>query len=146
VNPQTEAENQRILDLLRTLIRVLGFSNREIERRIGLSPSYLSRLFGGYLELKFEHVLEISRALGLEPGEVFELAYPESSEPPSESMESFRNVLDTLQPKRPAAEPTPKPAPKPLPGFSTEEVERSVQDGLRQALLDLTRRGSGGSG
>jgi transcriptional regulator with XRE-family HTH domain len=138
VNPQTEAENQRILDLLRTLIRVLGLSNREIERRIGLSPSYLSRLFGGYLELKFEHVLEISRALGLEPGEIFELAYPESSKPPSESMERIRNVGNTLQSSRPAAEPAPKPAPV----ISTEEVEHRVQEALRQVLQDLIRKGS----
>ena len=137
MNPDTEAESRRILELLSTLIRILGLSNREIERRVGLSPSYLSRLFGGYLELKMEHVLEIGRALGLEPQEFFELAYPKSSEPPSESMERLRNVLDTLQPKRPAAE----PAPKPLPGLNTEEVERSVQDALRQVLLDLSRRG-----
>jgi transcriptional regulator with XRE-family HTH domain len=141
VNPQTEAENQRILDLLRTLIRLLGLSNREIERRIGLSPSYLSRLFGGYLELKFEHVLEISRALGLEPGEIFELAYPESSKPPSESMERIRNVADTLQRSRPAAEPAPKPAPEPAPVISTE-VEHRVQEVFRQVLQDLIRRGS----
>ena len=141
MDPQTEADNQRILDLLRTLIRVLGLSNREIERRIGLSPSYLSRLFGGYLELKFEHVLEISRALGLEPGEIFELAYPGSSKPTSESMERIRNLGDTLQRSRPATKPAPKPAPEPAPGISTE-VEHHVQEVFRQVLQDLIRRGS----
>ena len=137
MNPQTAAENQRILDLLRTLIRILGLSNREIERRIGLSPSYLSRLFGGYLELKFEHVLEIGRALGLKPKEVFELAYPENFEPPSESMERIRGVLNNLQPSRPAAEPSPQPEP----GLSAEEVERRIQEALRQVFQDLGRGG-----
>ena len=130
MNPQTEAENQRILDLLRTLIRMLGLSNREIERRIGLSPSYLSRLFGGYLELKFEHVLEISQALGLEPGEIFELAYPKSSKPPSESMEKIRNLINSLQPSRPVAE----PAPQPSPGLALDELERRILEAIRKVF------------
>ena len=30
-------EVRRLLDLLRTLMRMLGFSNREVERRMGLN-------------------------------------------------------------------------------------------------------------
>jgi transcriptional regulator with XRE-family HTH domain len=137
MKPTTEAEIQRILDLMRTLIRILGLSNREIERRVGLSPSYLSRLFGGYLELKYEHVLEISRALGLTPREMFELAYPDGTEPPSESMTRIRSVLNNMQPSRPAAE----PAPKATPALTPEDVERRIQEALRQVFQDLNRAG-----
>ena len=139
MNPETNAEILRILDLLRTLIRILGLSNREIERRAGFSPSYLSRLFGNYLELKYEHVLEISRALGITPREFFELAYPDSAEAPTESMKRIRNVLQNMQPSRPVEAP-----PKPAPGLSAEEVERKIQEALRQVFQDLGRTGSGG--
>jgi len=137
MNPDTEAESRRILELLSTLIRILGLSNREIERRVGLSPSYLSRLFGGYLELKMEHVLEIGRALGLEPQEFFELAYPKSSEPPSESMKKIRDIGNSLRPSHPVAE----PAPQPSPGITAEELERLIQEAIRKFFQDLSRTG-----
>lgn len=138
MNPETNDEILRILDLLRTLIRILGLSNREIERRAGFSPSYLSRLFGNYLELKYEHILEISRALGISPREFFELAYPDAGEPPTDSMKKIRQVLQKMQPSRP-----PEPA-KPAPGLSAEDVERRIQEALRQVFQDLGRTGSGG--
>ena len=53
-------------------------------------------------------------------------------------MEKIRNVLNNLQPSRPAAEPTPKPAP----GLSAEDVERRIQEALRQVFQDLSRTGS----
>ena len=140
MNPETNAEILRILDLLRTLIRILGLSNREIERRAGFSPSYLSRLFGNYLELKYEHVLEISRALGITPREFFELAYPDNAEAPTESMKRIRGVLQNMQPSRLVETPQPKSAP----GLSAEEVERRIQEALRQVFQDLGRTGSGG--
>jgi len=128
-----KAEIQRILDLLRMLIRISGLSNREVERRLKLSPSYLSRLFGGYLEVKLEHLLGISRALGLKPSEFFAFAYPEGPLEPSEAYQRIRNVLQTLQPIRP------EPAPKPEPAITAEEVERRIQDALRQVFRDLQR-------
>ena len=136
---ETNDEILRILDLLRTLIRILGLSNREIERRVGFSPSYLSRLFGNYLELKYEHVLEISRALGITPREFFELAYPDNAEPPTESMKRIRTVLQNMQPSRPVEVPQ-----KAAPGLSAEEVERRIQEALRQVFQELGRTGSGG--
>lgn len=129
-----KAEIQRVLDLLRMLIRISGLSNREVERRLKLSPSYLSRLFGGYLEVKLEHVLGISRALGLKPAEFFAFAYPEGPLEPSEAYQRIRNVLQTLQPTRP--EP---PAAKPEPAITAEEVERRIQEALRQVFRDLQR-------
>ncbi len=128
-----KGEIQRILDLLRMLIRISGLSNREVERRLKLSPSYLSRLFGGYLEVKLEHILGISRALGLKPSEFFAFAYPEGPLEPSEAYRRIRNVLQTLQPIRQ------EPPPKPEPAITAEEVERRIQDALRQVFRDLQR-------
>ena len=44
-------EVDRLLNVLRTSIRLLGLTNREIERRLGLTPSYVSRIFSGTIEL-----------------------------------------------------------------------------------------------
>src|SRR5262245_20950096 len=93
-----KSEVDRLLNVLRTSIRLLGLTNREIERRLGLTPSYVSRIFSGTIELKMEHVLAIARAMGLEPWEFFELAYPRRSDPPSESFRAIRTLLRDMQP------------------------------------------------
>src|SRR6266496_2682838 len=91
-NPEEE-EVDRLLLILKTTIRILGLTNREIERRLGLHPSYLGRLFQGVIELKVEHVLAVSRGLGLAPAELFELAYPCRPDPPAESAKAIHNLL-----------------------------------------------------
>ena len=123
-------EIQRLLNVLRTSIRLLGLTNREIERRLDLTPSYVSRLFAGALELKMEHVLSISRAMGLQPWEFFELAYPRRSEAPSEAFRSIRNLLRDMQP-------SPEPPPSQPAGLSAEEIEEKIQDSVRKALQEM---------
>ncbi len=122
-------EIQRLLNVLRTSIRLLGLTNREIERRLDLTPSYVSRLFAGALELKMEHVLSISRAMGLQPWEFFELAYPRRSDAPSEAFRSIRNVLRDMQP-------SPEPSPY-LPGLTPEEIEEKIESFVRKTLKEL---------
>jgi transcriptional regulator with XRE-family HTH domain len=127
-NPVQE-EVERLLTVLRTAIRLLGLTNREIERRLGMTPSYLGRLFGGTIELKVEHVLAISRALGLEPAEFFELAYPRRPDPPTESAKTIRKLLRDMQP--------PEPEARTATAISEEELQRKIQESVRQALRDL---------
>jgi transcriptional regulator with XRE-family HTH domain len=128
MNEQEEVD--RLLNVLRTSIRLLGLTNREIERRLGLTPSYLSRIFSGTIELKMEHVLAIARAMGLAPWELFELAYPRRSDPPSESFRSIRTVLRDMQPP-------PEPPARPDAGLTVEEIERKIQESVRRALREL---------
>jgi transcriptional regulator with XRE-family HTH domain len=127
-NPEKE-EVERLLVVLRTAIRLLGLTNREIERRLGMTPSYLGRIFGGTIELKMEHVLGISRALGLAPAELFELAYPRRPDPPSEAARTIRKLLRDMQP--------PEPESRPATAISEEELQRKIQESVRQALRDL---------
>jgi transcriptional regulator with XRE-family HTH domain len=130
-------EVERVMNVLRTAIRLLGLSNREVERRLGYTPSYLSRLFGGAIELKLEHVLAIARAIGLQSAEFFELAYPRRVESPSESFGTIRTLLRDLQPTEPGAQ-TP-----PAAGLTAEEVDRRIQESVRQVLRDLAGGGAG---
>lgn len=125
-----QEEVDRLLNVLRTSIRLLGLSNREIERRLGLTPSYLSRIFSGTIELKMEHVLAITRAMGLAPWEFFELAYPRRSDTPSESFRSIRTLLRDMQPP-------PEPLARQEAGLTAEEIEQKIQESVRRALREL---------
>ncbi|HYX25756.1 MAG TPA: helix-turn-helix domain-containing protein [Thermoanaerobaculia bacterium] len=118
------------MTVLRTAIRLLGLTNREIERRLGMTPSYLGRIFGGSIELKVEHVLAISRAMGLEPAEFFELAYPRRPDPPTEAAKTIRKLLRDMQPPEPEARPASMV-------ISDEELQQKIQESVRQALRDL---------
>ncbi len=132
--PPEDPEIQRILDVMQTLLRVLDLSNREIERRLALSPSYLTRVFTGYVEVKLEHILSIARAMGLTPAEFFEFAYPESAEPASEAAKTIRARLSKLQPSRPAG----SPAAPPPPMLSEHEINRIIDARLKKLVDAVT--------
>jgi transcriptional regulator with XRE-family HTH domain len=127
-NPEKE-EIDRLLLVLRRVIRILGLSLGKIERRLGMAPSYLSRLFGGFIELRVEHVLAISRALGLAPAEFFELAYPQRPDPPSECLKAIHKLLRDMQPTEPER--------RPSAASSEEELQRKIQESVRQTLREL---------
>jgi transcriptional regulator with XRE-family HTH domain len=93
-----DPEAQRVINVLKQLIRASGLRNRDIERRLGVSASYLSRLFTGNIELRFDHIVNIGQALGLEVGEVFRFVYPYPKDPPSASAVRLREILSCLQP------------------------------------------------
>jgi transcriptional regulator with XRE-family HTH domain len=129
-------EVERLLNVLRVVVRLLGLSNREIERRLGLTPSYVSRLFAGAIELKVEHILSIVRAVGLEPWEFYELAYPRRADAPSEAYRSIHSLLGGLQ--APLQE-----LPSPSQGGSKmtrREIDEMIQESVRQAFNELAAK------
>jgi transcriptional regulator with XRE-family HTH domain len=98
---EDEEEVQRLLGVLRTLMRMLGFSNREVERRLGLHPSSLTRFFNGQVEAKMETVLGIVRSIGLNYGEFFTFAYPASADDEgSEAAQRVGALVEGLKPAR----------------------------------------------
>jgi transcriptional regulator with XRE-family HTH domain len=119
-----DPEVQRLITILRTTMRILGVTNRDIERKLELSPSYLSRLFSGGIELKAEHLIHIPKAMGLEPAEFFHLAYPRRSQPGSRAAEQLREVLRELQPPPPE---------EPTGAFSDEQMDQ-LREMMRKML------------
>jgi hypothetical protein len=128
-------ETEHMITTLRTLMRILGFRNADIERKLGWSVSYLSRLYAGGIELRFEHIVDIAGALELKPDEVFRFAYPETDEPPTEAARRVRSATASLS-GRPPAPPPAEPAP---PSLTESDVERIVVKTMRRFLGDAVR-------
>jgi transcriptional regulator with XRE-family HTH domain len=143
-----EDDTIRILNLLRTALRLLGITNRAVEKELGMSSGYLSRLFSGAIDLRVDHVVEITRIIGLRPAEFFHLAYPRSPEPSSATALRLRELLQGFQAaEREPAAPAPSAAPTsaaPAPALGAvpaEEIERMMLRTLRKLIGDA---GTGG--
>lgn len=128
-------EIKRLLNVLRTAMKILDITNREVEKKLGLSYGYLSRLFAGAIELKVEHILDICGAIGLRPAEFFHLAYPRIQVPGTPAAARLRDVLQGFQPQGGDGE-TPEAA---LPGLSHEEIEQMMLASLRKLLAEMGR-------
>src|SRR5215207_6522144 len=119
-------ETEHMIMTMKTLMRILGFRNADVERKLGWSVSYLSRLYSGGIELRFEHIVDIAGALGLRQEEVFRFAYPDLGEEPSEAAKQVRQATSSLGgvrlPATPAAAPPPQPPPPPT--LTEADVER----------------------
>jgi transcriptional regulator with XRE-family HTH domain len=132
-------EVRRILDVLRTLSRMMGISNREVERRLHLHPSFLTRLYSGQVEAKLEVVLGIARAIGLEYPELFDLLYPERPNPDrwSAAAQRIHGMLEGLHPPRVQAGAVPGPQPREAAASSDTEAIRDV---VRQVLTEVLEK------
>jgi len=124
-------EIEHLIQTLRTAMRVLGFTNAEIERRLGVSGGYLTRLFGGVMELRFEHIIDISRAMGLELEEILHIAFPQPRNPPTEASQRLREVLSPLQ-----AEPAVQ-APAPQSATSDPDLDQELERMVKRILLKV---------
>jgi transcriptional regulator with XRE-family HTH domain len=81
--PDTRPEVAEVLLALKTAIRVLGDTVRGVEKKLGYSFGYLTRVLNGTIELKVEHVIAIAGALNMDPAELFAFIYPVLKDPPS---------------------------------------------------------------
>jgi transcriptional regulator with XRE-family HTH domain len=127
-------ETEHVIQVIRSAMRVLGFTNREVERRLGVSGGYLTRLFGGVMELRFEHIVDIARAIGLEPQELFELVYTQPRQPPTEAVQRIREMFGHAEPAVPAV-----PAAKVDPPRDEESLE-AVEQGMERMMMKMLRK------
>lgn len=142
-------EVQRLVELLRMVIRTFG-TNREVERKLGMRPGYLSRIFGGAVELRMEHVLAVCRALDVAPGEFFTLAFPTGPEPVTEA---GSKMFARLRPKGGQASlpqiPQPPASKPPIKAggtlLTTDEVDARIRSAMGEFLVAFGKLFGGGS-
>ena len=129
-----DPEVEQLATVLKAAIRALGLSVREVERRLGFSAGYLSRVLGGKVELRVDHVCRIAQSIGLKPAEVFQAAFPLSPEPPSEAALRIKKAL------------APGPgtwAASPSSASDARQVEDMLEKTLRRLFRELGRPEAG---
>jgi transcriptional regulator with XRE-family HTH domain len=122
-----DSETQRLINLLKVSLRILGISNREIARRMEMSPSYVSKLFSGVSPLRLDHLVQICRAAGMEPAEFFALAYPLPVSKPSLTGARLRELLQSVSL-------APPPAPKGPEPLSQEQIHTFLKAALEKLM------------
>ena len=125
-----DPETDRLVNLLKVSLKILGITNREVARRLGMSPSYVSKLFSGSSEMRLDHVIRICEAVKLEPAEFFALAYPVPQKKGSAAAAQLWEVMRSV------------PAPAPPPKQQDEEAER-LEAALRSMLAKMLSQGNG---
>lgn len=120
---------ERVLKTLKSSIRLAGTTNRAVEQELELSGGYLSRLLNGPIELKVEHVFEITQALGLYPMELFYLALGDIPYPPSEAMQRITAYMPNFHHPR-----EPKPD-KPF-VLDTDLLKKRIADAVAAAVRE----------
>ena len=132
-----EDEVVRLTNLLSAAVKFSNITQREVERKLGLSSGSLSRLFSGGIELKVKHILDICEVIGFSPSRFFHAAYPQRED---ESGEAWRlqRLLEQLHPAQgtETAETGPEPQP-PAPGPSQAEIERMVLAALGKFFSEM---------
>ncbi len=127
-------EVRHVADSLRTAIKVLGYSVRDVEKHLGYSLGYLSRVFSGAIELKFEHIVDVANALEMAPEEILAFIYPQLKDPPSQAaLELWQRVggkapIGTFRSRKMSDEEA-----------ADERMERSLRRALGRVLGDIAR-------
>ena len=71
-----EDEVRRLTEVLDAVIRVSHRTRRSLEEELGLGSAAMSKILSGTVRLQVIHVVMIAKALGMDPGEFFKIAYP----------------------------------------------------------------------
>jgi transcriptional regulator with XRE-family HTH domain len=132
IKHEADPETKRLINLVKVMLRILGLSNRELAKRMEMSPSYVSKLLSGASEIRLDHVIRICRSARIEPAEFFALAYPKPPQKPSSTQERLRSLLEGI------ALPPPPPPPPKKDQLSDEEVHEMLK-----ATLERLVRGGG---
>jgi len=129
-----EPEIARVLGRLKLAIQSLGFSFRDIERRLKVSDGYLSRVFMGAIELKMEHITGIAKALGMTPEELMAFVYPTPTQPMSASTyELWRRIGGAPVYGMPGDQ-KPSVPERPL---TKDDLEKAVQKAVSEVFAGL---------
>jgi transcriptional regulator with XRE-family HTH domain len=139
-----EDEVVRLTNLLSAAVKFSNITQREVERKLGLSSGSLSRLFSGGIELKIKHILDICEVIGFPPSRFFRAAYPQRDE---ESGDAWRlqRLLEQLHPGKDREPGAPRPTdegeeaapPAPIQSPNQADIERMVMAALGKFFSDM---------
>lgn len=120
-----------MIALLRMVMQILGLRQAQVAKTLGWHADALSKVLTGRVELRFEHIFDISMAMGLKPQELLRFAYPDWGEPPSEAGRRVREITGSIAGPNPAP-----PAPQLEARLTKEDVERMVLRTMRRMILE----------
>ncbi len=130
-------EIERVTALLSTVIKVANVTKRELEKELGASGGYLSRLLSGKMGLSIRHILLICAAIGMEPAEFFHLAYPEAPGA-GEGSGMAHDILRRFQGLGYEGKGLGRHAPAPAtPAISDDDLDERIRASLGRALREL---------
>jgi transcriptional regulator with XRE-family HTH domain len=133
-----EDEVVRLTNLLSAAVKFSNITQREVERKLGLSSGSLSRLFSGGIELKVKHILDVCEVIGFPPSRFFHAAYPQRE---AESGESWRlqRLLEQLHPAKDqdSSAPPNGPATPAAPPPTQAEIEKMVIAALGKFFSEM---------
>ena len=135
---EVDKEVQRYLEILEGLIKVEGFSIREVERRLGWGKGTLNGIFRGKIELKLRHLFGILELLGYTPEQFYDLVHRKMPEGTSVAQRILR-ILDDLGVDRSPR--TQEPAPRALDDAELERRMRAMFDTLYEERERQERAG-----
>jgi len=122
-----DRDTQRVLDGLSAALRTARVPRRALERKLGWSAGYVSRVLNGPIKLQSAHLFAILRAIGKSPEEFFRETFP---------------------PQLPYGASLPAASEAAAPGAARPQSELSDMDRhIRQVVLELLQellRGAGG--
>ncbi len=125
----SEADVDHLCQMLKMVIRASDRTGKEIERELGMSPGYLSRLLGGGIELKVGHIFNILELAGMPPHELFRAAFPPTTTTPSPVLRKLLQMVPEVWSEALA----------PSPRFDTRDLEEKLSEAVRQVLTGLER-------
>lgn len=136
---ESSPESERLCAVLKAALLAAGLNRRKVERAMGLSDSYLSRLFSGAIALRVTHVVEIARVLEVEPAEIFAAAFHGETAHTA----AYERVREALQPFRWNDAPSGEGAASrggPPDAAAEEPAGPEVEQALEKLLLKALRR------
>ena len=133
-----EDEVARLTNLLSAAVKFSNVTQREVERKLGLSSGSLSRLFSGGIELKIKHILDVCQVISFPPARFFRAAYPHREEDSGEAWR-LQRLLEQLHPNKD------RERDQNLDGFpadapanpSQEDIERMVMAALGKFFAEM---------
>jgi len=131
MKPQTK----RLIFVLRAAIRAVGLTFKEVEKRLNVSGGYLTRLFAGQMPIRVDQITEIAEAAGLDPEEIYRLAFPPVQKPVTPENELIRRAVTSARAKE-SSELEPVQAAEEPASMLGKEVERLIERLVEKKLSE----------